>query len=101
MGEGIQAGPEQNILSDAGGDGAAQVVFGIAAAGYEMRSHGDRKRPVFPRRSAPQLLGIRVSQDGNRDRIVKDHRAVMYLVRRPAESHAEGCPRWDSLLHSV
>ena len=96
--EGVQARAEQNILSNAGRDSPAQVVFGIAAARHQKGPQPNRERPIGPQWSPPQLLRVSLPQDRNGNRVGKDHRRVVKLVSGAAQRHAKRSSGWDGLL---
>ena len=48
IGEGVEARAEQNILSNAGSNGPAQVVLGIPAASHQKGPQRNGERPIGP-----------------------------------------------------
>jgi len=99
IGEGVEAGAEEDVLSDSAGDGAGEVVFGVTAAGDEVCPHCDGKWPIDAGGSTVNLLDVGLSEKRNGDGIGEDERLVVELVRGAAESDAESGARWDCLLH--
>ena len=100
IGEGVESGAEEDVLADSAGDGAGEVIFGVAAAGDEVRSHGDREWPIM-RGGAVKLLGVGFSEKRNSDWVVEDQGLVVKLVRGTAEGDAERGAGWDGLLHRL
>ena len=101
IGEGVESGSEEDVLADSVGDGAGEVIFGVAAAGYEVRPHRDGEWPIHASGGAANLLCVGFSEKRNSDWVGEDHRLVVKLVGRAAESDAESGPGWDGLLHSL
>ncbi len=98
VGEGVETGAEKNVLADSVGDGAGEVVFGIAAAGDEMGAHRDREWPLAG--GSAELFGVGWAEYWDGDGIVEDDRPVVELVRGAAEGDTERGAGWDCLLHS-
>ena len=100
VGEGVEAGAEQDVLGDSARYGAGEEVFGVAAAGDKKRPQGDGEWPGCAR-CAAKFLAIGVAENWNSDGILEDERLVVELVRGAAQGDTEGGAGWDSLLHSL
>ena len=101
VGEGVEAGAEQDVLGDSVGDGFGQLVFGVAAARDEEGAEGDGERASFLARrwvgGAFDLRGVG-TEDGDGDGVVEDEGwGVVELVGGAAESYAEGGTGWAGL----
>ncbi len=99
IGEGIESGAEQDVLLDSIGDGAGEIIFGVAAAGDEMGAHGDREWPFAW--GTAEFLGVGWTEDRDGDRVREDQGLVVKLVSGATQSDAERGAGWECLLHSL
>ena len=96
----IESCSKKNVLRHASRDSMGKHVFGIPAASNKKSTQPNRKRPVRPRRSPPQLLPISLTKNRNSDRILKNQwRRIVKLVRRTAKRNAKSGSRWLGLIH--
>ena len=101
VGEGVQAGAQEDVLGDPVGDGFGELVFGVAAARDQEGAQADGERAGLPARRrvgrAFDLGGV-VAEDRDGDGVVEDQGAgVVELVGGAAESYAEGGAGWAGL----
>jgi hypothetical protein len=98
VGEGVEAGAEQDVLVDSAGDGLGEKVFGVAAAGDEEGAQADGERARLAvwiaARGALDLGGVR-AEDGDGDGVVEHQRlGVVELVGGAAHGDTERGARW-------
>ena len=103
VGEGIQAGAEQDVLGDSARDGLGEQVFRIAAARDQEGAEGDGEGPrlVGGVAAGCALQFRRVgAEDNGSDGVVEDERAgVVELVGGAAQGDLEGGARGAGGLH--
>ena len=97
VGEGVEAGAEQDVLGDAARDGLGEQVFGVTAAGDEEGAQADGEGARLVRGiaagSAFDLGGVR-AEDGDGDGVVEDEgRGVVELVGGAAHGDTQGGAR--------
>ena len=84
------------------GDGASEVVFGVAAAGDEEGAHGDGEGFVKFCGGFAEGFRILLAEDFYGDGIIEDAwERVVDLMGGAAECHAERGAGWDGFLHGV
>ena len=98
VGEGIEAGAEDNVLPHAALDGLRQLVFCVAAPCHHKRTKGASNRVIAFFRTGAQLLGRFRSDNRHSQRIVEHFRLVKKLVGGAAESNLVRGPAESSLL---
>ena len=101
VGEGVEAGAEQDVLGDAALDGEGKGVFSVAAAGDEEGAEGDGVGFVEAGGGFAQLFGVVGAEDGDGDGVVEDEGpCVVDLVGGAAEGDAESGAGWAGRSHA-
>jgi hypothetical protein len=104
VGEGVEAGAEQDVLGDAALDGLGEQVFGIAAAGDQEGAQADGEWARLVGRIAAGgafNLGSVGAEDSDGDGIVEDQgRSVVELVGGAAHGDTESGVGRARLIHA-
>src|SRR5580658_11133086 len=87
IGEGIEAGAKDYILSDSVRDGAGKFVFGVAAACCHEGAEGAGEDVILFGIGAERCGGLG-ADDPQRQRVVEDFRFVKKLVRGAANRYS-------------
>jgi hypothetical protein len=72
VGEGVQAGSEEDVLGYSVGDGPGEQVFGVAAAGYEEGAECDGEGLVELSGGAVDFGKVFGAEDGDCYGVVED-----------------------------
>jgi hypothetical protein len=95
IGEGVEAGAENYILSDPVGDRGCEAVFGIAAAG----DHEEAKVARYLVHGAFHIAGESGADQAHGNGIVENARPIDELVGGAANGNAKGCLAGAAGLH--
>ena len=102
VGEGVEAGSEEDVLGDSVGDGCCELVLGVAAAGDDEGAEGGGEGLVELGGGLVEVGGVLGAEDGDGDGVFEDvGRGIVDLMGRSAESYAEGGAGWAGFLHAV
>ena len=102
VGEGVEAGSEEDVLGDSVGDGCGQLVLGVAAARDEEGAECGGEGFVELGGGLVEVGGELGAEDGDGDGVFEDvGRGIVDLVGRSAKSYAEGGAGWAGFLHPV
>jgi hypothetical protein len=89
VGEGVEAGSEEDVLGCALCDGCGQGVFGVAAAGYEEGPEGDREGLLELGGGFVEFVCVLLAEEGDGDGVFEDKgRGVVELMGGAAEGYA-------------
>ena len=98
IGEGVEAGSEEDVLGGAGGDGidkSVEIVFSVAAAGEEEGAQGDGKGFMKFIGGFGELFRVLLAEHGDGDGVFEDEgRRVVELMGGATKGDAEGGARW-------
>ena len=101
VGEGVEAGSEEDVLGDSVCDGCCELVFGVAAAGDEEGAEGGGEGLVEFGGGFLEVGGVLGAEDGDGDGVFEDvGRGIVDLMGRSAQGYAEGGAGWAGFLHS-
>jgi len=95
IGEGVQAGTEDDVLGDACGDGGGEIVFGIAAAGDHVGAEGAGSGVGVTDRIGEEFR----AKDGNCDGVVEEDWPVQKLVSCATAGDCAGSHADAACLH--
>ena len=101
VGEGVEAGSEEDVLGDSVCDGCCKQVLGVAAAGDDEGAKGGGEGLVEFGGGFLEVGGVLGAEDGDGDGVFEDvGRGIVDLMGRAAQSYAESGAGWAGFLHS-